>query len=399
MNSMEGLKMSIILIGARYCQEMFKIGDFLARNHVEFTWEYQEIRRGTPEVQGPGFRVINPSPRQLGRMVGLCPEVNGRVFDLAIVGGGPAGLSAAVSGSSEGLSVVVLERVALGGQAGRSMRIENYLGFPQGLTGSELSQRARDQAIKFGATLCRGIQAIDLDIVGDNYYVNLDDKERIQARTVLIATGADYRKLDLPNRKYFEGRGIYYAATPIEVAVCHHDCPDKEVAVVGGGNSAGQAALWLATQFRRVYVVIRRTDLSATMSRYLIDRINATNNITLIPHSEVTTLYGESYLKQIELTDRTTRRATVLPLAAVFSFLGAIPRTQWLPEEIKRDQDGFVLTGFPPRTYLETTVPGIYAAGDVRSGSVKRVATAAGEGAMVIPFVHKYLEYLREYQK
>jgi len=321
------------------------------------------------------------------------------VYDLVVVGAGPAGLAAAVYGASEGLSTVVLERTGPGGQAGRSMRIENYLGFPTGVTGAELAERAVVQAGKFGARLPVGTLVTKLTF--DNTYptVHLEDGETVTAKCLLIATGADYRRLDAEGCAQFEGCGLYYAATFNEAQMCRA----SNVVLVGGGNSAGQAAVFLAAQTRKVYLVIRGNDLHKDMSSYLVQRIEQTPNIELLRNTEVRRMCGDRYLKSIEVANNKTGEVRTLETAALFSFIGAVPWTEWLPPEIERDAKGFVRTGPPvsqspnwtPRRQpflLETSHPGVFAAGDARSGSVKRVASAVGEGAMAVQFVHEYLK-------
>jgi thioredoxin reductase (NADPH) len=404
------------VIGSRYSQETFRIRDFLARNRVLFTWldleddpQVAEVLKhfGLTEADTPvvacGRRLLmrNPSDRDLADAIGLRRPIAQVVYDLVVVGAGPAGLAAAVYGASEGLRTVVLEREGPGGQAGRSMRIENYLGFPTGLTGSELTDRAVIQANKFGAWL--SIPTPGTALKFDNAYpiVVLDRGETVVARCLLIATGAEYRRLGVEGCQAFEGCGVYYAATPNEAQLCH----GSDVVVVGGGNSAGQAAVFLAQQARKVFVLIRGHDLSKDMSTYLIRRIEQTSNIEVLPHTEVRRMEGDSHLREIEIANNTTGASRSLQVSAVFSFIGAVPRTDWLPPEIERDSKGFVRTGAALETsphwtarrqpfLLETSRAGVFAAGDVRSESVKRVASAVGEGAMAVQFVHAYLKQM-----
>jgi thioredoxin reductase (NADPH) len=343
----------------------------------------------------------NPSNRKLAETIGLCRPLEKRVYDLVVVGAGPAGLAAAVYGASEGLHTLVLERTAPGGQAGRSMRIENYLGFPTGLTGSELAERAVIQANKFGANIPVATQASRLTFDDSRTTLHLECGEEIAARCLLIATGADYRMVVAEGCERFEGRGIYYAATPMEAQMCR----GSDVVVVGGGNSAGQAAVFLSGQVRKVYLVIRGNDLNKDMSSYLVGRIEQTPNIELLRNTTVRRMAGNAHLEELELADAKTGAARTVRTPALFSFIGATPRTDWLPKEIQTDPRGFVCTGpglagspFWTRErepfLLETTRPGVFAAGDVRSGSVKRVASAVGEGSMAVQFVHACLKEL-----
>ncbi len=404
------------VIGSRYSQDTFRIRDFLARNQVPFTWldlesdpQVKQLlqRFGVSEADTPvvawGNKLLlrNPSNRQLAEWLGLRRPVEQSVYDQVIVGAGPAGLAAAVYGASEGLNAVVLERAAPGGQAGRSMRIENYLGFPTGITGAELAERAVVQANKFGAKLDVATRVTALTF--DNRYplVHLEGGETVTTKCLLIATGADYRLLNVENCERFEGRGVYYAATPTEAQMCR----GSDVVVVGGGNSAGQAAVFLAGQVQRVYLVVRGDSLNKDMSSYLARRIEGTPNIEVLLHTEVRRIHGDNSLSEVELTSKTTGADRKLRVAALFSFIGAAPRTDWLPAEIEKDAKGFVRTGPAlaqsgdwsarrPPYLLETSRPGVFAAGDVRSGSTKRVASAVGEGAMAVQLVHEYLKQM-----
>ena len=402
------------VIGSRYSQDTFRIRDFLAKNQVPFTWldlesdpQVKQLlqRFGVSEADTPvvawGNKLLlrNPTNRQMAEWLGLRRPLEQSVYDLVIVGAGPAGLAAAVYGASEGLNAVLLERAAPGGQAGRSMRIENYLGFPTGITGAELAERAVVQANKFGAKLHVATQVTALTF--DNRYplVHLEGGETVTTKCLLIATGADYRLLNVENCERFEGRGVYYAATPTEVQMCR----GSDVVVVGGGNSAGQAAVFLAGQAQRVYLVVRGDSLYKDMSSYLAHRIECTPNIEVLLHTEVRWIHGDNSLSEVELTNKTTGADRKLRVPALFSFIGAAPRTDWLPAEIAKDAKGFVRTGPAlaqsgdwsarrPPYLLETSRPGVFAAGDVRSGSTKRVASAVGEGAMAVQFVHEYLK-------
>jgi thioredoxin reductase (NADPH) len=402
------------VIGSRYSQDTFRVREFLARNRGPFTWldleadpqvtqllkEFGLTEADTPVVAW-GHRLIlrNPSDRQLAEALGLRQLPAQAAYDLVVVGAGPAGLAAAVYGASEGLTTLVLERTAPGGQAGRSMRIENYLGFPTGITGAELAERAVVQAAKFGARLPVGTQVTGLSF--DNAYpvLQLDGGETVTAKCLLIATGADYRLLGVEGCERYEGRGVYYAATPTEASMCR----GSDVVVVGGGNSAGQAAVYLAGQVRRLYLVVRGDTLYKDMSSFLAQRIERTPNVEVLLNTEVRRLSGDGHLGEVELVNNKTGEVRRLETPAVFSFIGAVPRTDWLPPEIERDEEQFVRTGpalaqsahwdRKRQPYLlETSRAGVFAAGDVRSGSAKRVAAAVGEGSMAVMLVHEFLK-------
>jgi thioredoxin reductase (NADPH) len=402
------------VIGSRYSPDTFRVRDFLAKNRVLFTWtdveadphvdrllkQFGVSEADTPVVAcGRMLLLRNPSNRELADAIGIRRPLEQAVYDLAIVGGGPAGLAAAVYGASEGLRTVVLERLAPGGQAGSSMRIENYLGFPTGLTGSELAGRAVLQANKFGARITVPTPVKGLTFDQAYPVLQLDGGETVTAKCLLIATGAEYRRLDVDSCSQYEGRGVYYAATPNEV----QQCRGADVVVVGGGNSAGQAAVFLAGLARQVLLVIRGDDLYKSMSSYLAHRIEVTPNIELCCQTTIRRMTGDGHLGAVEMVDGATGQGRTVETPAVFSFIGAVPRTDWLPGEIETDAKGFVRTGAalaqsPHWTagrqpfLLETSRPGVFAAGDVRAGSVKRVASAVGEGAMAVQFVHEYLK-------
>jgi thioredoxin reductase (NADPH) len=319
-----------------------------------------------------------------------------------VVGGGPAGLASAVYAASEGLSVLIVESIAPGGQASTSSKIENYLGFPTGITGRELAQRAFVQASKFGAEVAAPREALGLDVSRRPYVLDIGEGQTARGRTVVIATGARYRRLDVENAVRYEGRGIYFGATSMEARIC----VNEEVVIVGGGNSAGQAAVFLSQEARHVHIAIRSDSLEHSMSKYLIHRIEASPNITLHPRTEITALAGEEALEKIELTDNRSGESRWTDVRHAFIFIGASPNTGWLPPEVLLDARGFVHTGRDPHRdgqapetwplsrqpyLLETSVPGIFAAGDVRSGSTKRVASAVGEGSISVSFIHQVL--------
>ncbi len=402
------------VIGSRYSPDTFRVRDFLSRNRVLFTWTDLETEpqvdlllksfgvtaADTPVVACAHMLLLrNPSNKTLADEVGIHRPLEQTVFDLLVVGAGPAGLAAAVYGASEGLRTAVLDATAPGGQAGASMRIENYLGFPTGLTGAELTDRATLQANKFGAHLSIPTAATRLTF--ENGYATLDagGGEPITAKCLLIATGAQYRRLDVTGMERFEGTGVYYAATPAEALLCR-GCP---AIVVGGGNSAGQAAVYLAGHASRVLILIRGDDLNKNMSSYLVNRIEQTANIEILCNTTIRQMSGNGHLSAIEIENGASGKRQTVETPAVFSFIGATPRTDWLPVDVERDEKGFVRTGAAMAQsphwaatrapfLLETSRRGVFAAGDVRSGSVKRVASAVGEGAMAVQFVHEYLK-------
>lgn len=407
----QGQHVGVVVIGSTSSGPTLRLRHFLSRNgqpsayfdivdHAEakeLLTHYDATEADIPVVitlQGSVLR--QPSHRAVADAIGLSPDrLNGEHFDLVVVGAGPAGLAAAVYAASEGLKMAVLDAKAPGGQAGTSSKIENYFGFPTGISGQALAGRGLSQCRKFGAEVGVPIEALMIDCSDtQSFYIGLNQDECVYARAVVIATGARYRKPDLPRLEHFEGRGIYYSATFMEGAFCNNE----ELIVVGGGNSAGQAAVFLARFARHVHVVIRGDGLSASMSTYLIRRINAAANITLHTRTQIVELCGESKLETIKW-DR-QGQIEQKSIQHVFLFLGAQPNTRWLGDCVALDKDGFVLTGAdtgdrwkaerPPHD-LETSRPGVFAAGDVRSGSVKRVAAAVGEGAAAIQAVHQYL--------
>jgi thioredoxin reductase (NADPH) len=406
------------LVGSSHSADTLRIKEFLTRNGHPYT--YIDLERDadvqslldhfhvsvaeTPVVICRGETVLrNPTNHRIAHCLGFNEAVDEtRVRDLVIVGAGPAGLASAVYGASEGLDVLLLETYSPGGQAGSSSRIENYLGFPAGISGNELAGRAYTQAQKFGTQM---LLTTGARITCDRkpYEVELEDGNRIPARAIVIATGAKYRKLPIENLSRFEGAGIYYGATFVEAQLCS----GEEVIVVGGGNSAGQAAVFLAASTKHVYILVRGSSLADTMSKYLIRRIEQTSNLSLLTHTEVVSLEGVDHIEWVTLRNSQTGKTEKKRIAHVFVMTGADPNTAWLKGCIVLDNNGFIKTGpdlspeeligahwpLSRRPYLlETSLPGVFAAGDVRGGNVKRVASAVGEGSIVISFVHQLLK-------
>lgn len=418
---LEGGFTGLQIVGSRFSADATRLKEFASRNHLPYTWLDLEADEGaeallnrfdvapeeTPVVIARGEGLLrNPSNAELASCMGLSRSAGpDATYDLVVVGAGPAGLAASVYGASEGFRVLTLEAEAMGGQAGSSSRIENYLGFPSGLSGEELAGRARLQAEKFGARLTVPCKAVGLRQDNGYYAVEIAGGDEAVGRSILVATGAKYRKLPLERLEDFEGTGVYYAATRMEARLCE----SEDVAVVGGGNSAGQAAMFLSEAARRVYVMIRGDDLSKSMSRYLVSRIEAKENIEVLTRTEVKQLLGDAGgpLEAIQAENNETGEERRLDLRALFVFIGATPHTGWLEGNIALGEDGFLLTGdaLPQPVLaedgwagagrdpnlLETSVPGVFAAGDVRRGSIKRVASAVGEGSMAVKFVHQHL--------
>ncbi|HEX7278597.1 MAG TPA: FAD-dependent oxidoreductase [Solirubrobacterales bacterium] len=374
------------IVGSRDSAATRQLVDFAKRQRLPVTWiesDGQEV----PVVRLPGGGELrDPSDGELSRALGIGLELKPREeVDLLVIGGGPAGLGAAVYGASEGLDTLVIESTGLGGQAGTSRRIENYLGFPAGITGTELTSRAVTQARKFDARTATPYRAKALEPGTDRHLVRLEEGNEISARAIVIATGAEYRRLPVDDLEEYEGLSVFYAAGPPEAQICG----GQRVGVVGGGNSAGQAAVWLARGGALVTLLHRRADLAETMSSYLIDELDR-YGVSVRDGSEITGLHGENgKLEAVTLTD-----GTRLPYSYLFLFLGAAPCTEWLGGAVARDGKGFILTGSEAGAegLLETSVPRVYAAGDVRAGSIKRCAIAVGEGAAVVRFVHEHLE-------
>ncbi|WP_203585905.1 FAD-dependent oxidoreductase [Subtercola lobariae] len=404
---------SIEIVGTSLSAASLALRTYAARQQLAHLWFDSDSVAGQsllkvaeltaadlPAVIMPDAILRNATPGELAEHVGLSYRSTGEeVVDLTVIGAGPAGLAAAVYGASEGLSTILLDAVGTGGQAAASSRIENYLGFPSGLSGNELASRAAVQSEKFGARLFSPCKVVSLDVGGDSLRVFLDDGTAISSRAVIIATGARYRSLALPNWAQFEGAGIYYAATELEVRACSK----QSVTVIGGANSSGQAALFLAGRGSTVTIAVRHHDIGSGMSAYLVDRLQAHPNVTIKVSTEVTGLAGTDSLAGIELRNRVTGETETIACTGLFCFIGADPETSWL-HGVMTDGDGFVVTdqqllpgdlpkcwGSIGRTPLpfETSIPAVFAAGDVRSGSMKRVAAAVGEGASAVRSVHQ----------
>jgi len=402
------------LVGSRYSRDTRRLREFLARNRMPYHWmdleEDEEADKllealgieasQTPIVVGGGGVLRNPSNAELAAMLGLGSRgAPPAMCDLVIVGGGPAGLAAALYGASEGLDTQAIDAVAFGGQASTSARIENYLGFPTGISGSELAERAQLQARRLGARLVVPSEAVGLIEADGHYRIELADGGAINGRTVIVATGAQYNKLDLPDNERYEGAGVYYAATQAEGSQCAGD----HVIVVGGGNSAGQAAMFLSRHAASCRLVIRGGDLGKSMSRYLVDEIEQREQIEVLTHREIVQLRGEEALEAVVVADPRSGERSELAAKALFVFIGASPHTDWLRGHVAMDEHCFLLTGRDIEGedlarhgeeqpfFLETSRPGIFAVGDVHAGSIKRVASAVGEGSMAVRLVHQRL--------
>lgn len=404
------------VVGHRWSDRGHEVKTFLARNHVPYSWldveRDDEARRlmaaasatsdDLPLVLVPdGETLRSPTSLELAGALGLVTTASQPLYDLCIVGGGPAGLAAAVYAASEGLSTVVVEREAPGGQAGQSAAIENYLGFPRGLTGADLTHRALAQVRRFGAELVLARDVVGFESRGPVRAVLFDGSGEIEAKALVVATGVSYRRLEADGLDGFVGRGVYYGADAGEAS----QCDGEDVYVVGAANSAGQAVLNLARYAKRVVMIVRAGGLEASMSQYLVDRIAAAPNVEVRLRSEVVACRGEGHLEELTIRDRETGGSEDVAGGWLFIFIGASPRTDWLGSEVVRDERGFVVTGLElasspnggswslprPPFALETSVPGVFAAGDVRLDSMKRVASAVGEGAMAVYLVHRYL--------
>jgi len=403
---------SVTLVGHRYDIACHALRDFLARNHVSYRW--QDLREaGTPDpdarfpvlILADGRRLETPTFRAAAQALGLATEPGPGVYDVTVIGGGPAGLAAAVYGASEGLRTLLVERHAPGGQAGTSSRIENYLGFPSGIGGDELGTRALAQARRFGVDIlvARDVLAIEPGDGATPHHVRLDGQQAVPTRAIVLASGVAWRELEVPGAAALVGRGVYYGAARTEAAGTR----GQDIHLIGGGNSAGQAAMFFANYARSVTLLVRGPSLAATMSHYLIEQLASKDNVTVRTRQQVVAVEGEGRLEAIVLEDRDTGERRRVPTPALFAFIGADATTGWLPDAIVRDERGYVCTGrdvldlvarhagaWPLARdpfLLETSVPGIFAAGDVRHGSIKRVASGVGEGSMAIAFVHQYL--------
>jgi thioredoxin reductase (NADPH) len=410
----------IRVLGTRWSPRSYELRDFLARSHVPFQWIDVELSASDPETKrlldalGPeaaslpvvlfpdGTKLLDCTPAEIAQKVGLRTVAQTSFYDLAIVGGGPAGLAAAVYGASEGLHTVMIEREAAGGQAGMSSRIENYLGFPSGLSGGDLARRAVVQAQRFGVEILSPQEAVGIRTEGSYRIIKLADGQEISCHALMIATGVQWRRLEAPGIDRLQGAGVYYGGGATEA----FSCKGEIIYVVGGANSAGQAAMNFAKYAERVIILVRGSSLSNTMSQYLIDQIKEMPNISLWAHASVSEVHGETHLEEISVLCSDTNKIERVPASAMFIFIGALPRTDWLTDVIERDDRGFLLTGPDlirdgnrPKGWtlerdpflLETNVPGIFAVGDVRHGSVKRVASGVGEGSVAVQFIHQYL--------
>jgi thioredoxin reductase (NADPH) len=407
------------VVGHRWSARSSEVREFLARNQVPYRWYASDDAEGQrllaaagtddqtlPLVVTPdGESLIQPTDAELASRVGLATTPSARFYDLVVIGGGPAGLGSAVYGASEGLRTVLVERTATGGQAGQSSRIENYLGFPDGVSGAQLTDRARRQATKFGAEVLTAREVTNLEVHGSARTIRFGDGTSIDAHAVILATGVTYRQLTAPGVAEFTGRGVYYGSALTEAT----GCIGEDIYIVGGANSAGQAAVYLSKGCKSVHILVRASALTKSMSHYLIEQVQSIPSIKVHTCTEVAEALGDDHLEQLVLRDSTTGETRTVDAHYLFVFIGAAPLTDWLDGVVERDDHGFILTGpdllkagQPPRDWpldrppyhLETSVPGVFVAGDVRAESAKRVASAVGEGAMAVMLVHRYLELL-----
>jgi thioredoxin reductase (NADPH) len=405
------------VVGHRWSARCSEVREFLARNQVPYRWfpvdepEGQRLLAAAgadgellPVVITPdGDALVQPSNSELADRVGLATTPSAEFYDLIVIGGGPAGLGAALYGASEGLRTVLLERTATGGQAGQSSRIENYLGFPDGVSGAQLTERARRQAVKFGAEILTTRKVVGLEARGPARTVRFDDGSAIAGHTVILSTGVAYRQLSAPGLADLTSRGVFYGSALTEAI----NCTDCDIYIVGGANSAGQAAVYLARRARSVTLLVRGPSLTRSMSHYLIEQVENTPGIKVRTCTEIVAAHGSGHLEQLTLRDSNTGATETVNSQHLFIFIGAAPLTDWLDDVLQRDEHGFVLAGpdlladgKPPRGWpldrppyhLESSVPGVFVAGDVRAESAKRVASAVGDGAMAVMLVHRYLE-------
>lgn len=408
------------VLGTRWSAKSYDLRDFLARNRVPYQWIDVELSANDPEVQqlmaslGPesvnlpvvlfpdGTKLLESTPNAVAEKVGLRTRAETDFYDLAIIGGGPAGLAAAVYGASEGLKTMMVEREAPGGQAGLSSRIENYLGFPSGLSGADLARRAVYQAQRFGVEILAPQEAISVRVEGPYRYLKLSDGSEISCHALMIASGVQWRRLEVPGMDRLQGAGIYYGGGMTEAMACK----GETIYIIGGANSAGQAAVHFSRYAEKIVMLVRGDSLASSMSQYLIDQIKQIPKISLWTHASVSEVHGNARLEEISVLCSDTAKIERVPAASLFIFIGALPRTEWMAGVVERDQLGFILTGPDlikdgklPRSWtldrdpflLETSVPGIFAVGDVRHGSVKRVASGVGEGSVAVQFIHQYL--------
>lgn len=407
------------VIGRSNAADTSRLREFLYKNHVPHTYQEASSEEGREQLEELGFSdsdvpvircnghvVSKPSLPKLANCIGINHDINGQEFDLTIVGCGPSGLAAAVYAASEGIRVLVIDRVGPGGQAGSSSKIENFMGFPSGLSGSELANRGYLQALKFGATFVAPEVVTGINTSEDQVHeLELESGQVVRSRCVLVSSGVTYRQLGMPGCQTFEGAGVYYAATSVEARVCD----GKHAIVVGGGNSAGQAAMYLAERAEKVSLLIRGNDLAKSMSAYLCQRVEQHPRIEILRHTEVQDICGDDCVDRVHLRNNQTDEVTEVPCAGLFIFIGAKPHSDWLPDDILLDERGFVLTGssffaneklrsqWPLERIpcdLETTRPGILASGDVRSGTTKRCGFAVGDGSLAVACVHRYLSGL-----